>query len=101
MAVTREEVLYLAKLSALRLSEEEVGKLTGDMENIVSYFNQLQEVDTSDVTPLLQVIDGIQSPLYEHVDVYSDPDWLVQNTHHQINHRNIVITNKKQTNWEI
>lgn len=74
MVVTREEVLYLAKLSALRLSEEEVGKLTGDMENIVTYFNQLQEVDTSDMMPLLQVIDGIQSPLRNQVETYSDPD---------------------------
>lgn len=97
MAVTREEVLYLAKLSALRLSEDEVANLTGDIENIVTYFNQLQEIDTTDMSPLLQVIEGCSSPLVNQTELYPDPDWLLQNVHHQINHRNLVITNKRQT----
>lgn len=100
MAVTRDEVLYLAKLSALHLSEQEVDRLTGDLESIVDYFNQLQEVDTSDVEPLLQVVEGLHAPLQQGVDLYPDADWLLQNTKHQIHHRNIIVTNKKATGGE-
>ena len=37
MVITRDELLHLAKLSALQLSEEEIVRLGKDLEGIVAY----------------------------------------------------------------
>ena len=41
----------LEKLSRLRLNPEEKKQITGDLENIVTMFDKLQEVDTEGVEP--------------------------------------------------
>ena len=95
MAITRDELLHLAKLSALQLSEEEIARLWNDLEGIVAYVWQLQEIDTTGVEPLSHPIAWVVSPLYDGVVAYPDPDWLLSNIQHQINHRQVVITSKK------
>ena len=57
MVITREDVLHLAKLSNLRLSEEQIEPLKKDLDNIVSYISQLDELDTEGVEPTYQCFD--------------------------------------------
>ena len=95
MAITRDELLHLAKLSSLQLSEEEIEHLGKDLDGILQYVWQLQEIDTTGVDPLSHPIQGVVSPLYEGTEPYADPDWLLSNVEHQINHRQVVITSKK------
>jgi len=49
--ISREEVLHISRLARLRLSEEEVLAMTRDLGAILSYVEQLQAVDTSEVVP--------------------------------------------------
>ena len=51
MGITRKEVEYVAHLARLRLSEEEAEKFTSQLDQILSYFEKLQELDTSQVEP--------------------------------------------------
>ncbi|MDR0957426.1 MAG: Asp-tRNA(Asn)/Glu-tRNA(Gln) amidotransferase subunit GatC [Candidatus Nomurabacteria bacterium] len=53
--VTKSDVAYLAALSKIALSEEELNSLTVDLENIFGYIEQLSELDTSKVEPTYQV----------------------------------------------
>jgi aspartyl-tRNA(Asn)/glutamyl-tRNA(Gln) amidotransferase subunit C len=53
--VSRDDVLHLAQLSSLQLSEDEVDSLAADMTNILGYVEQLNELDTTDVEPSYQV----------------------------------------------
>ena len=53
--ITTDDVHHLAQLSSLQLSDSEVENLRADLENIVNYIKQLNEVDTSDVEPTYQV----------------------------------------------
>lgn len=55
--VTRDDVLYLAQLSSLQLDENEIEPLRSDIENIIGYVAQLDELDTRDVEPTYQVTD--------------------------------------------
>lgn len=55
--ITRDDVLHLAQLSNLQLSDEEIAALQVDLGNILGYINQLSELDTSGVEPTYQVID--------------------------------------------
>ena len=57
MAITREDVLHLAKLSNISLSEEQIEPLKKDLDNIVGYISQLDEFDTEGVEPTYQCFD--------------------------------------------
>ena len=51
MAITREEVLHVAKLARLELTEEEVERLTGELGAILEAVGKVAELDLSDVPP--------------------------------------------------
>lgn len=48
-------VRHLAQLSSISLSDDEVSSLQEDLANILTYIEQLQEVDTENVEPTYQV----------------------------------------------
>ena len=51
MAISREDVLHIAKLARLDLSDDEVTKLVHDLGGILDHVAELSRVDTSGVTP--------------------------------------------------
>lgn len=55
--MTEKELQHLADLSALSLSEAEMAALGGDLERILGYVRQLDELDTTDVEPTFQVYE--------------------------------------------
>lgn len=55
--ISRDDVLHLAQLSSLQLSDDEVDGLQGDLESIVGYIDQLATLDTTGVEPTYQVTD--------------------------------------------
>ena len=57
MAITTEDVLHLAKLSNISLDEKQIEPLKKDLDNIVSYISQLDELDTEGVAPTYQCFD--------------------------------------------
>ena len=57
MEIKREDILHLAELSDFSLSEEEIEKLGGDLQSIIKYISQLDELDTEGVEPTYQVFE--------------------------------------------
>lgn len=55
MALTREEVLKIAKLSKLEFKEEEIEKFQVELNDILKYIDILDEVDTENVEPMVYV----------------------------------------------
>lgn len=53
--ITTDDVRHLAQLSNLQLSEEEIQNLQVDLDNILTYIDQLAELDTTGVEPTYQV----------------------------------------------
>ena len=49
--------MHLAELSNFSLSEEEIESLGGDLQNIIKYISQLDELDVSGVKPTYQVFE--------------------------------------------
>ena len=69
MNLTEKEVRYVADLANLRLSAEEVHRMSDDLGQILTHIEQLNELDTKDVAPMAQVLfeeDEI-APLREDV----------------------------------
>ena len=58
--ITRNDVLHLAQLSNLELSDSEIDGLQTDLTNILGYVDQLSQLDTSGVEPTYQVT-GLQN----------------------------------------
>lgn len=56
MKITEEEVRYVADLANLELSEAEVRKFQADLDEILGHVERLNEIDTSQVAPMAQVI---------------------------------------------
>ena len=56
MKLSREEVLHIARLARLGLTEEDVDKFREQLSNILENFDILSQVDTTDVPPTAQSI---------------------------------------------
>ncbi len=69
MKLTEDEVRYVADLANLRLSPEEVVKMSHDLGDILTHIEQLNELDTSNVEPMTQVLfhEDETAPLREDV----------------------------------
>lgn len=53
--LSRDDVLHLAQLSALELSDEEIEGFKGELDAVLGYFDMLNEVDVSNIEPTYQV----------------------------------------------
>jgi aspartyl-tRNA(Asn)/glutamyl-tRNA(Gln) amidotransferase subunit C len=51
MAITREDVLHVAALARLELTEDEVERLTEQLSDILAAVGKVSELDLSDVPP--------------------------------------------------
>ncbi len=56
MKITEKEVRYVANLGNVRLTDEEIPKMAKDLEEILTYIDKLNELDTSNVEPMAQVL---------------------------------------------
>ena len=57
MEIKSEDILHLAELSNLTLSKEEIDSLGRDLQDIIKYISQLDDLDVSDVEPTYQVFE--------------------------------------------
>jgi aspartyl-tRNA(Asn)/glutamyl-tRNA(Gln) amidotransferase subunit C len=57
MSLTREEVLHVARLARLSLSEAEVDRLRDQLGGILDYIRQLDTLDTGDVAPTSHAVE--------------------------------------------
>ena len=51
MSISREDVLHVAALAQLELSEDEIARLTEQLSDILAAVGKVSELDLSDVPP--------------------------------------------------
>ena len=71
MALTKEDVVHIATLARLDLTEAEIDSIRGELSKIIAYIDELQQVDTTGVEETAQVT-GLTNRLA--VDVASPTD---------------------------
>lgn len=54
--ITKEEVKHVAKLARLELTENEIEKYSEQLGNILTYVEQMKEVDTTGIEPMPHAI---------------------------------------------
>jgi len=57
MKVTEQDVIYVADLANLELTEAERGRMVVDMNSILEYVERLSQIDTTGVEPMAQTSD--------------------------------------------
>ena len=56
MKISRSEVAHVARLARLALDEAELDALTGDMDAILAYVDQLDRLDTGSIVPTAHAV---------------------------------------------
>lgn len=61
MAITRDEVLHVAKLARLELTDDEVVRLTEQLGAILEAVSKVSELDLSDVPPTSHPLEVVNA----------------------------------------
>ncbi|TNE32434.1 MAG: Asp-tRNA(Asn)/Glu-tRNA(Gln) amidotransferase subunit GatC [Alphaproteobacteria bacterium] len=71
MSIDTGTVEKIARLARIRVTEEEKVKFAGELNGIMQWIEQLQDVDTEGVEPMTSVVD---MSLYMREDAVTDGD---------------------------
>jgi aspartyl-tRNA(Asn)/glutamyl-tRNA(Gln) amidotransferase subunit C len=78
--LTRDDVLKLAKLAKLELTEDEIKEYSKELTEILHYVEQLKQIDTDQLKPTNQVSGLINVTRDDEVVDYGyNPSDLLQN----------------------
>jgi len=55
--IEREQVLHVARLARLRLTDDEVERMAGELSKILEYVETMNELDLEGVEPTSHVVD--------------------------------------------
>ncbi len=55
--IDREQVLHVARLARLRLSDDEVGRMATELSSILEHIERIGELDLDGVEPTTHVVD--------------------------------------------
>jgi aspartyl-tRNA(Asn)/glutamyl-tRNA(Gln) amidotransferase subunit C len=56
MKLSREEVLHIARLARVALTEEEITRMSEQLSDLLEHFEVLQKVDTEGIEPTAQSV---------------------------------------------
>lgn len=77
MSINREQVRKVANLARLEITADEEEQLTAQLSSILDYFEQLSELDTTDVPPTTRAIDVSNITRPDVLQPYPDRDALL------------------------
>ena len=72
MSISRDDVQHVALLARLKLTDDEIEKLSVELDQIVRYIETLSKVDTEDVIPKSQFI-GAENVFRDDIPANSLP----------------------------
>lgn len=79
MKVSKEEIIHMAKLASLNLSEEEIQKYTDDMQDILGFAETISKVNTDGIDESVAATDNYNVFRKDEVKEFGDRELLLQN----------------------
>ena len=55
--LSRDQVLHVARLARLELTDDEVERYSGELSKVLDYIEKIEELDLTDVEPTSHVVD--------------------------------------------
>ena len=83
MAISREEVIHIAKLACLNLSEAEIEKYTKDMQEILELANMVNNVNTEGMNETVAANNKSNVLRKDEVVDFGNRELLLQNASSQ------------------
>ena len=72
MSIDEKTVRKVAKLARLAISEERLAPMAAELNGIMAWIEQLNEVDIDGVEPMTSAVEGVSLPMRD--DVVTDGD---------------------------
>ena len=79
MKITRSDVEHVAQLARLRFSEDQLALFTEQLDTLLSYFDKLQEVDTTGIEPSTHAVSMSNAFREDQVRLSSPEDDALKN----------------------
>lgn len=79
MSISKEEIIHIAKLASLNLSEKEIEGYTKDMQEILEFANTVNNVDTEKIKETIGANDNYNVFRKDEVKKFEDREALLQN----------------------
>ncbi len=86
MSIDQATVRHIARLARIRVSNEEAQQLEGELSSILTWVEQLDEVDTADVAPMTSVIEVEMKQRQDEVNDGGIAEDVVGNAPERDNH---------------
>tara|TARA_Y100001968_G_C19355842_1_gene717126 strand:- start:216 stop:503 length:288 start_codon:yes stop_codon:yes gene_type:complete len=67
--ISPEDVRKVAKLARLELPDDQIETYTAQIEEILSYIDQLQEIDTQNISPTTRALEVVNAMREDFVEV--------------------------------
>ena len=81
--ITSSDVRKVAELARLKLPEDQIATYTLELEEILSYVEQLQEIDTSNVSPTSRAVEVTNVMRKDHVEVTCSREDILDQAPHR------------------
>ena len=82
MSISKEEILHIADLSKLYVSDDKIEKYTKDLSDVVDLANSLESIDVSDVYPTNHILDIKNVFRKDEVGVSNSREDILKNAPH-------------------
>ena len=79
MAISKEELIHIAKLASLNLTEEEIERYSNDMTEILEFANEINSVNTDNVGETIAANEKYNVFRKDEIKQNVDKEALLQN----------------------
>tara|TARA_B100001250_G_scaffold296855_1_gene258377 strand:- start:170 stop:457 length:288 start_codon:yes stop_codon:yes gene_type:complete len=81
--ISSSDVRKVAQLARLELPEDQIETYTNQLEEILSYVDQLQEIDTQNITPTTRAVEVVNAMREDIVKVNSSREDILNEAPHR------------------
>ncbi len=81
--ISSSDVRKVAKLARLELPEDQIETYTAQLEEILSYVEQLQEIDTKNIPPTTRAVEVVNSMREDIVEVKHSREEIINQAPHR------------------
>ena len=83
MQITKDTVKYVAALARIELKEEELARLSGQLEGILNFIDKLKEADVSQVSPTSHILTVNNVLRKDELKASLKPEKVLNNAPHK------------------
>ncbi len=79
MSFSNDDVKKVAKLSRIRIDDKQLEQYTNDIQKVLGFMEQLNELNTDNVKPMANPLDGVQVLRNDEIKDGGYPETIVNN----------------------